>query len=283
MRISGTFKRLSWLPIAKNILRLFQKMTAFGWKRKVGEKVARTASAAFESDAKDEENPEDLDVDWLTLVPPRKIICLEDAIAKSNRLKQEGTVLADSERYWEAIRKWDEAIKLTSTDETLYEMKSQVFLILCELYPAVHMGERAVDLKPTWWVAHQTLGRARLGMGEVKLALKSFSRAVHLNPAKRALWKDDLWWAAELWKKHTDSVKSLLAKAEPESSVVIKEYSEDEHIEDEENVSIKKTVKSHENMFTHTGTSKLKKRDSNEQSDMKPASLPKNYVHMRDT
>ncbi|XP_021345241.1 tetratricopeptide repeat protein 33-like isoform X4 [Mizuhopecten yessoensis] len=150
-------------------LRLFQKMTAFGWKRKVGEKVARTASAAFESDAKDEENPEDLDVDWLTLVPPRKIICLEDAIAKSNRLKQEGTVLADSERYWEAIRKWDEAIKLTSTDETLYEMKSQVFLILCELYPAVHMGERAVDLKPTWWVAHQTLGRARLGMGEVKL------------------------------------------------------------------------------------------------------------------
>ncbi|XP_033737851.1 tetratricopeptide repeat protein 33-like [Pecten maximus] len=258
-------------------------MTAFGWKRKAGDKVVREASAAFESDAKEEENPEDLGVDWLTLVPPKKIICLEDAIAKSNRLKQEGTVLADSERYWEALRKWDEAIKLNSTDETLYEMKSQVLLILCEVYPAVHMGERAVDLKPTWWVAHQTLGRARLGLGEVKMALKSFSRAVHLNPANRELWKDDLWWAAELWKKHTDSVKTLESQKEQESSVVIKEYSEDEQNENEENISSKKTVNSHQKMFTHTATSKLKTKTSNEQSDTKPTELPNNYVHMRDT
>ncbi|XP_060072572.1 tetratricopeptide repeat protein 33-like [Ylistrum balloti] len=257
-------------------------MTAFGWKRKAGEKVARKASVAFEKDAKDEVNPEDVDVDWLTLVPQKKIICLEDSFAKSNRLKQEGTVLADSERYWEAVRKWDEAIKLNPTDETLYEMKSQVLLILCEVYPAVHMGERAVELKPTWWVAHQTLGRACLGLGEVRMALKSFSRAVHLNPANPELWKDDLWWAAELWKKHTDSVKTLMAQKESESSVVIKEYSDNEDIENEENVSTSKPLNSHKKMFTHTGTAKLKTKASNDQSNSNPKSLPKNYVHMRD-
>ena len=29
-------------------------------------------------------------------------------------------------RYWEAIKKWDEALQLTPLDETLYEMKAQV-------------------------------------------------------------------------------------------------------------------------------------------------------------
>ncbi|XP_069128013.1 tetratricopeptide repeat protein 33-like [Argopecten irradians] len=272
------YLELSWPPIAEKNPK---KMTAFGWKRKAGEKVTKEASLAFESNSKEEENPENLDVDWLTLVPPRKIICLEDAIAKSNRLKQEGTVLADSERYWEAIRKWDEAIKLTPTDETLYEMKSQVLLILCEVYPAVNMGERAVDLKPMWWVAHQTLGRARLGLGEVKMALKSFSRAVHLNPANHELWKEDLLWAADLWKKHTDSVKSLeVEKKQQESSVVIKEFSEDEEIENEENAPNDTPVTTRK-IFTHTGTSKLK--TSNEQSNVRSDVSMKNYIHMRNT
>ena len=29
-------------------------------------------------------------------------------------------------RYWEAIKKWDEAIQFTPADETLLEMKAQV-------------------------------------------------------------------------------------------------------------------------------------------------------------
>lgn len=29
-------------------------------------------------------------------------------------------------RYWEAIKRWDEAIQLTPNDEKLYEMKAQV-------------------------------------------------------------------------------------------------------------------------------------------------------------
>lgn len=40
---------------------------------------------------------------------------------------------------------------------------------LGEVFPAVQSGERAVELEPTWGVAWQTLGRAQLGLGEVRL------------------------------------------------------------------------------------------------------------------
>lgn len=68
-------------------------MTSFGWKRKLGGKVSKN----FEKNSKD--NHDNLEeVDWLTLAPKRKLICLEDGRAKSERLKQEGGVLAESER-----------------------------------------------------------------------------------------------------------------------------------------------------------------------------------------
>lgn len=31
-------------------------------------------------------------------------------------------------RYWEAVKKWDEAIQLTPEEAVLYEMKSQVWV-----------------------------------------------------------------------------------------------------------------------------------------------------------
>jgi len=40
---------------------------------------------------------------------------------------------------------------------------------LCEVFPAVQTAKKAVELAPTWWIAHQTLGRAYLGLGEVSL------------------------------------------------------------------------------------------------------------------
>ena len=44
---------------------------------------------------------------------------------------------------------------------------------LCEVYPAVQAAMKAVECEPTWWIAHQTLGRAHLGLGEVRLVLDS--------------------------------------------------------------------------------------------------------------
>lgn len=40
---------------------------------------------------------------------------------------------------------------------------------LCEVFPAVQAAKKAVELAPLWPVAHQTLGRACLGLGEVRM------------------------------------------------------------------------------------------------------------------
>ena len=76
-------------------------MTSFGWKRKIGQTVSRDKSAAFLEDAKGDEDEEVASgtIDWLSLAPSRKVICLEDAKAKSQRLKQEGMTLAEEERW----------------------------------------------------------------------------------------------------------------------------------------------------------------------------------------
>jgi len=45
----------------------------------------------------------------------------------------------------------------------------QVLMSLGEVYSAVCAAEKAVGLNANWWIGHQTLGRAQLGLGEVKL------------------------------------------------------------------------------------------------------------------
>jgi hypothetical protein len=74
-------------------------MTSFSWKRKFGEKVSKKLSQSFEDNSKDQHGDNLEEVDWLTVVPKKKVICLEDGRAKSSRLKQEGSLLAESERY----------------------------------------------------------------------------------------------------------------------------------------------------------------------------------------
>ena len=81
-------------------------MTSFGWKRKLGEKVSRSASAAFEDDALGEEEVDaailgEGEIDWLSLqqtAKRSKVIPLEDSLAKAARFKNEGAVLAEEER-----------------------------------------------------------------------------------------------------------------------------------------------------------------------------------------
>ncbi|XP_013789500.1 tetratricopeptide repeat protein 33-like [Limulus polyphemus] len=181
-------------------------MTSFGWKRKVGQKISKEVSQVFTEASlnKDEGCYIPDDVDWLDSFKRRKAHLLEDCKSKSQRLKNEGTVLAENGRYWEAIKKWDEAIQLTPVDEgicQLYEMKSQALMQLNEVFPAVQAAEKAVNLNPVWWIAYQTLGRAQLGIGEIKLALTSFSKAYHINPANVDLWENDIKYTHNLVKK----------------------------------------------------------------------------------
>ncbi|XP_030629272.1 tetratricopeptide repeat protein 33 [Chanos chanos] len=174
-------------------------MASFGWKRKVGEKVSKATVQQFEEDSKKDEVKLELDgVDWLHVIKRRREVLLEDCAAKSKRLKEEGALLAEQGRHWEAVKRWDEAIQLTPDDAHLYEMKSQVLTILHEVFPAVQAAETSARLRPLWWESWQTLGRAQLGLGEVDLAVRSFQVAVHLHPSERRLWQDDLEWAVRL-------------------------------------------------------------------------------------
>lgn len=180
-------------------------MTSFRWKRKIGATVSKTASKVFEENSQDDVDIDIAsgDVDWLCLVQRPKVMRLEDAAAKSQRLVQEGVTLAESERYWEASHKWDEALQLTPLDEKIYEMKAQAYMQLNEVLPALNAAKRAVELNALWWTAHETLGRTHLGLGEVRMAIKCFCRAIHLYPACEELWEEDLKWAVSLLTKRT--------------------------------------------------------------------------------
>ncbi|XP_039767464.1 tetratricopeptide repeat protein 33 isoform X2 [Ornithorhynchus anatinus] len=114
-------------------------MASFGWKRKIGERVSKTSSRRFEAEAADEKGPADgEEADWIRAAKRRKEILLEDRAQRSKRLREEGATLAENRRYWEAVRRWDEALQLTPDDATLYEMKSQAirsFQVALHIYP----------------------------------------------------------------------------------------------------------------------------------------------------
>ncbi|XP_014661713.1 PREDICTED: tigger transposable element-derived protein 4-like isoform X2 [Priapulus caudatus] len=168
-------------------------MTSFGWKRKAGEslqKSSKTAASVFQSAAGE---PDFTDVDHANLTEHhnkrRRHSSLEDKIAKSHVIANEGAQMAEQGRYTEAIGMWNKACTLTPYDAKLHEMKAQAYLNLGEPFCAVKAAEMALSFNPVWWVAHQTHGRALISLGE---ALRSFSRAVHLQPDNRELWEEDL-------------------------------------------------------------------------------------------
>lgn len=175
--------------------------SAFGWKRKATGKVATGLAAAFAENCADENADPPEGVDWLSGYKRRRNLLLEDCAQKSRRLRQEGTTLAELDRCWEALKKFDEALQLTPGDVHIHEMRAQVLMLLREDFAAVQEAEEVVKLDPSWWVAHQTLGRARLQLGEIQMALRSFCSAVHLNPADEELRKEDLLYTLQLLRK----------------------------------------------------------------------------------
>uniref|UniRef100_A0A3Q2CI30 Uncharacterized protein n=1 Tax=Cyprinodon variegatus TaxID=28743 RepID=A0A3Q2CI30_CYPVA len=74
-------------------------MASFGWKRKIGERVSKSVVEQFEAEEERSEGNSEVDrdeeVDWLHAIKRKKEILLEDCAAKSMRLKEEGTRLAE--------------------------------------------------------------------------------------------------------------------------------------------------------------------------------------------
>ena len=105
----------------------------------------------------------------------------------------------------QAIGRWDEALKIQQqnippekTSKVYHEMKSQAFIQLHEWEPAIESAKFALKSDPNWHSAHQTLGRAYLGVGNVLEAVKAFSRARHICPQDEEIKILDLEWANSL-------------------------------------------------------------------------------------
>ena len=98
------------------------------------------------------------------------VLHLEDAAGLSARRKDEGCVLAEAGRFHEAIGRFQSAIDLTPTTAVLHELQAQCYMEAGNTYEAIRAAERAVECEPLWADGHQTLGRARLNLGEIPRA-----------------------------------------------------------------------------------------------------------------
>ena len=186
-------------------------MTSFGWKRKSSSvHKSDKKEKAFDSGEQDEDDKEinSDDFDWISVAKKRRVEALEDNKTLYNRLKREGVTLAEEGKYWQAINRWDNALALDPSEPSVFEMKAQALIALHEWLPAISAAREAVRIKPNWFIGHQTLGRAQMGLGEVELAVKSFQKAVHLNPDDEELRKDDLEWALGLLKQRDEKLMS---------------------------------------------------------------------------
>lgn len=84
-------------------------------------------------------------------------------------------------------------------------MKAQALMQVHEWEPAIESVTLAIQSKPLWWEAHQTLGRALLGIGNVDGAKKAFSRAFHIKPDDAELRVSDLAWSLQLCRQQRGS------------------------------------------------------------------------------
>lgn len=75
-------------------------MSSFGWKRKATRLPTVNIKAFTEEDERDDEEEieENAMFEWIHAAKRRRLILLEDCRTKSERLKKEGTILAENGR-----------------------------------------------------------------------------------------------------------------------------------------------------------------------------------------
>eukprot|EP00397_Hematodinium_sp_SG-2012_P066840 GEMP01101508.1.p1 GENE.GEMP01101508.1~~GEMP01101508.1.p1 ORF type:complete len:235 (+),score=68.48 GEMP01101508.1:49-753(+) len=149
--------------------------------------------------------------------PPRKKrqLSLEDITVKTRRLFNEGATLAESERYAEAHKKWDEALQLTEDAKVkgeILEAKAQVLLEMERPFQAITCARKSLESRPKWIYGLLTLGRALLAFGELKEAKTVFAAVVKSEAPKsdRTVKKeaqDELYRVAVLQTEISDAAK----------------------------------------------------------------------------
>ena len=71
---------------------------SFRWKRKMPQNVAKKRAALFDERCQEPED-EPYEIDWRVLMIKRGTLSIEDNVAKSKRLTEEGIALAEQQRY----------------------------------------------------------------------------------------------------------------------------------------------------------------------------------------
>ena len=188
------------------------------WKRK---KLSGPKSSAFTEDDEEE--------DYSNKIIPFKKQCfaLEDRATVIGRLKSEGNILAEAERYWEALSKFGESITLckedmeqSSVDHTrtlsvLYELSAQCYSELAEVFPAAFAAEKSVNFDVTCPVARQTLARAQINIGELGMARITIQKSIMMDPGATDTWNDLKEVLELLRKRDVTSWSSLPVTTRP--------------------------------------------------------------------
>ena len=165
---------------------------SFGWKTK-RRRVAHTALAdELAANIEEEEEREKCALDeWMRRQAASSVLQLEDAAGLSARRKDEGCVLATAGRLREAIARFQSALELTPDSAMLHELQAQCYMEAGDTYAAIQAAECAVRCNAQWAEGHQTLGRAQMNFGEVKMAIASFETALQLDPEGMSAVRDD--------------------------------------------------------------------------------------------
>ena len=95
-------------------------------------------------------------------------------------LKNEGISLVERDCPWQGIGRFDEALEikvqgkspLQLEHDKIHEMKAQAFMSLHEWEEAIEAAKKSLLVRPNWWCAYQTLGRAHLGFGQLQEAVR---------------------------------------------------------------------------------------------------------------
>ncbi|CDW55719.1 tetratricopeptide repeat protein 33 [Trichuris trichiura] len=194
-------------------------MTSFTWKKKAGKQLRDHAKRWLAELSED-------DFDEIWSAKPKKVICLEDAAAKAARLENEAVFYVQNERYADGLRRLQEAIELKESDARLHDMLSQIYQIRGEDFLAVQSAQKAVECSPLWSDAHQTLGRALLNFGEVKLVrlfCHLFEIAFLREVSPLGLRSEDLPWALSvLTGQATVSKETGLGEQQSSNAAVVR-------------------------------------------------------------
>eukprot|EP00933_Yihiella_yeosuensis_P066562 TRINITY_DN708_c1_g5_i1.p1 TRINITY_DN708_c1_g5~~TRINITY_DN708_c1_g5_i1.p1 ORF type:complete len:245 (-),score=57.02 TRINITY_DN708_c1_g5_i1:106-840(-) len=162
------------------------KVEAFGWQ--AARKKLRPAPEVREELGTAFRREEDLEEEIIEEAPVSATGQLEDSKTKCKRLVAEGGILAQSERFAEALGLWEQALTFAEDPgdkAKILEQMAQVLLELDRVFDAVRTAQRAVETRPMWHWCHVTLGRALLCFGELERAVESLRRASHLVTQER--------------------------------------------------------------------------------------------------